>query len=262
VRIDEVLVLISWHRRAEIHQILTRLRRIAAPVRLLADQQVRPFIDHPIYHVGPTRAVELRRLPLSRFDRAFKRLVDSAIAGIAVILLWPLFLIIAVIIPLNSPGPILFKQKRIGFNGRTFWIFKFRTMSVFEDDGRVRQALRNDRRVTPLGWWLRRTSIDELPQLFNVFRGEMSLVGPRPHAEVHDNAFDAAVAHYAWRRNVKPGITGWAQVNGSRGQTPDIESVRRRVDYDLWYIENWSLWLDIRIMLRTVPALFGAKNAY
>jgi len=156
----------------------------------------------------------------------------------------------------------LFKQKRIGFDGRAFWIFKFRTMSVLEDDTSVKQAVMNDNRVTRLGRWLRHTSIDELPQLLNVLRGEMSLVGPRPHAEAHDDAFDAAVAHYAWRRNVKPGITGWAQVNGSRGETPDVESVRRRVECDLWYVENWSLWLDMRIMLQTVPTLLGARNAY
>jgi len=262
VRIDEVLILISWHRRAEIDQVLTRLRRIAAPVRLLADRQVRPFVDHAILHVGRTLAVELRRLPLSHMDKALKRSIDIAIAGVALILLSPLLLGVAILILLDSPGPILFKQKRIGFNGQTFWIFKFRTMSVLEDQGCIKQAVINDHRVTHFGRWLRRTSIDELPQLMNVLRGEMSLVGPRPHAEAHDNAFDAAVAHYAWRRNVKPGITGWAQVNGSRGETPDIESVSRRVEYDLWYIENWSLWLDMRIMLQTVPTLLGARNAY
>jgi lipopolysaccharide/colanic/teichoic acid biosynthesis glycosyltransferase len=135
-------------------------------------------------------------------------------------------------------------------------------MSVLDDGTFVCQAVVNDRRVTRMGRWLRRTSIDELPQLLNVLCGEMSLVGPRPHAEAHDNAFDAAVARYAWRRNVKPGITGWAQVNGSRGETPDTDSVSRRVEYDLWYVENWSLWLDLRILLQTVPMLLGARNVY
>ncbi len=262
VRIDEVLILISWHRRAEIDQVLTRVRRIAAPVHLLADRQVQPFLEHAIHHVGPTLAVELRPVPLSRADRVLKRSIDIAIASMTLILLWPLLLIVAALISLDSPGPILFKQKRIGFDGRVFWIFKFRTMSVLEDDTCVKQAVMKDHRVTRLGRWLRHTSIDELPQLLNVLRGEMSLVGPRPHAEAHDDAFDVAVAHYAWRRNVKPGITGWAQVNGARGETPDVESVRRRVEYDLWYVENWSLWLDMRIMLQTVPTLLGARNAY
>jgi Undecaprenyl-phosphate glucose phosphotransferase len=259
---DEVLIVVNWRRRREIDQMLIRLRRIAVPVRLLADAQLRAFIQQPICHVGTMLAVELQRPPLTRFDRVLKRLVDLLLAGVVLVVLAPLLLSVALFIKVDTSGPIFFRQKRIGFNGQSFWIFKFRTMSVLEDGLRVKQAMVNDARVTRVGRWLRWSSIDELPQLFNVLRGEMSLVGPRPHAEVHDNVFDAAVARYAWRKNVKPGITGWAQVNGSRGPTPDTESVSCRVNYDLWYMENWSLWLDLRILLCTLPILLGARNAY
>jgi len=260
--IDEVLILVSWHRRREINQVLTRLRRIAAPVRLLADQQVQPFVAYPIRRIGTTLAVDLRRAPLTRFQQTLKRSTDLVLAGVGLMLLSPLLLVIAVLIRLESPGPIFFCQKRIGLNGQTFLIFKFRTMFVIEDGLSVRQATVNDIRVTNVGRWLRRSSMDELPQLINVLRGEMSLVGPRPHAEVHDSTFDEALRYYGWRRNVKPGITGWAQVNGCRGETADNESIVRRVDYDLWYVENWSLGLDFRILVRTLPAVLGARNAY
>ena len=260
--IDEVLILVSWHRRREINQVLTRLRRIAAPVRLLADQQVQPFVAYPIRRIGTTLAVDLRRAPLTRFQQTLKRSTDLVLAGVGLMLLSPLLLVIAVLIRLESPGPIFFCQKRIGLNGQTFLIFKLRTMFVIEDGLSVRQATVNDIRVTNVGRWLRRSSMDELPQLINVLRGEMSLVGPRPHAEVHDSTFDEALRYYGWRRNVKPGITGWAQVNGCRGETADNESIVRRVDYDLWYVENWSLGLDFRILVRTLPAVLGARNAY
>jgi undecaprenyl-phosphate galactose phosphotransferase/putative colanic acid biosynthesis UDP-glucose lipid carrier transferase len=260
--IDEVLILVSWQRRREIHQILTRLRRIAAPVRLLADQQMQSFVEYPIRRIGPTIAVELRRAPLTCFQQTLKRSTDLVLAGVALLLLSPVLLVVAVLIWLESPGPILFCQKRIGFNGQTFSIFKFRTMFVIEDGPSVRQATVNDMRITHVGRWLRRSSLDELPQLINVLRGEMSLVGPRPHAEVHDSTFDAAFGYYAWRRNVKPGITGWAQVNGCRGETADNKSISRRVDHDLWYVENWSLGLDLWILVRTLPVVLGARNAY
>jgi Undecaprenyl-phosphate glucose phosphotransferase len=260
--IDEVLILVSWHRRREINQILTRLRRIAAPVRLLADQQVQPFAEYPIRRIGPTLAVELRRAPLTRFQQTLKRSTDLVLAGMGLMLLSPVLLVIAVLIRLESPGPILFRQKRIGLNGQSFSIFKFRTMFVTEDGPSIRQATVNDVRITHVGRRLRRSSLDEVPQLINVLRGEMSLVGPRPHAEVHDSTFDAALGYYGWRRNVKPGITGWAQVNGCRGETADNKSISRRVDYDLWYAENWSLGLDLRILVRTLPVVFGARNAY
>jgi exopolysaccharide biosynthesis polyprenyl glycosylphosphotransferase len=171
-------------------------------------------------------------------------------------------LIVALAIRLDSKGPIFFRQNRIGFSGRTFQIYKFRTMITMDNGDVVRQASRNDKRVTRVGRLLRRSSIDELPQLLNVLQGEMSLVGPRPHAVAHDNEYDKLIAVYALRHHMKPGITGWAQVNGCRGETPTLDSMRERVEHDIWYINNWSLWLDIVTLFRTVLELARSRNAY
>ena len=191
-----------------------------------------------------------------------KRTLDITGALIGLLLLSPLMLLAAVAIRLETPGPVLFRQKRRGFNGRTFHIWKFRTMHVMENEGPVRQAQRNDPRITKVGRILRRLSIDELPQLFNVLKGEMSLVGPRPHAINHDTVFERRVRRYARRRKVLPGITGWAQVNGYRGETDTREKLIRRIEYDLEYIERWSIWFDIYIILLTLLSSKTWKNAY
>jgi lipopolysaccharide/colanic/teichoic acid biosynthesis glycosyltransferase len=169
--------------------------------------------------------------------------------------------LVAVLVKLDSPGPVLFVQTRAGFNTRPFRIFKFRTLHTLEDGSIVRQVSRNDSRLTRIGRILRRTSIDELPQLFNVLRGEMSLVGPRPHAAAHNFEYQQVIANYAYRHHVRPGLTGWAQVNGLRGETT-VEIMQRRVDLDLWYIDNWSLWLDLKIMVRTVATVMLQPTAY
>jgi undecaprenyl-phosphate galactose phosphotransferase/putative colanic acid biosynthesis UDP-glucose lipid carrier transferase len=166
------------------------------------------------------------------------------------------------LIKLESPGPVIFSQRRRGFNGREFTLFKFRTMQVLEDGRVIPQARRNDPRVTRFGRILRATSIDELPQLINILRGDMSLVGPRPHAVAHDDGYIASIANYAFRQHVKPGLTGWAQVNGFRGETPRLELMERRVDCDLWYIKNWSFWLDLRIIVLTCFEVLRGRNAY
>jgi putative colanic acid biosynthesis UDP-glucose lipid carrier transferase len=176
--------------------------------------------------------------------------------------LMPFIAVIALAIRLESSGPAMFLQTRVGFNGRTFRIYKFRTMSTCEDGPVVVQATRNDKRVTHLGNLLRKLSIDEVPQLLNVLRGEMSLVGPRPHAIAHDNEYDRLIATYAIRHKIKPGITGWAQVNGFRGETPEIGMMKQRVESDIWYIEYWSLWLDIRILLLTMFRVWKSDRAY
>ena len=171
------------------------------------------------------------------------------------LLLSPLLIMTSIMIRLSSSGPILFRQARRGFGGRQFEILKFRTMTALSSEAPYLQATRNDPRVTPLGSVLRRTSIDELPQLWNVVRGEMSLVGPRPHPVALDNRYDELIANYAYRNHVKPGITGWAQVNGYRGETPNVATMEARVMRDLWYINNWSIWLDIRILVRTIAVV-------
>ena len=168
----------------------------------------------------------------------------------------------ALAIKLDSSGPVIFRQRRSGFNGRHFQILKFRTMRVLEDGETIVQARPNDSRVTRVGHWLRRTSIDELPQLFNVLRGQMSIVGPRPHALAHDDQFDKLIGNYAYRHHVKPGLTGWAQVNGYRGQTRTVADIEDRVRLDLWYIDNWTLKIDFKIIFMTVIEVMRGENAY
>jgi len=189
-------------------------------------------------------------------------MIDLFVAGLALTIFAPLLVMAAFAIKLDSPGPIFFRQQRCGFNGRIFRIRKFRTMHVLEDGPAIRQAHPIDRRVTRVGKWLRRTSFDELPQLLNVLEGSMSLVGPRPHALAHDGEFDKLVRNYALRRRVRPGLTGWAQVHGCRGPTPTAITVETRVQYDLWYIDNWSLRLDLLILLRTPIEVLRGRNAY
>ena len=173
----------------------------------------------------------------------------------------PIFLLVAAAIKLDTPGPVFFRQRRHGFNHNIFMVWKFRTMTVVEDGVAIVQARKGDQRITRVGRWLRRTSLDELPQLLNVLAGEMSLVGPRPHAVAHNEHYSLLLGTYASRHKVKPGITGWAQVNGYRGETDTSEKMAKRVEYDLYYIEHWSLLFDIKILLLTPFSLFG-KNAF
>ena len=177
--------------------------------------------------------------------------MDIVVSLMAIVIFLPLFLIAAMAVYLDSSGPIIFRQRRSGFNGKEFVIFKFRTMTVLEDGPIVTQACRDDLRVTRIGKFLRRSSLDELPQLFNVLKGDMPLAGPRPHALAHDKAYRGHIADYAFRDHVKPGMTGWAQVNGLRGETISPGQMAERVKLDLWYINNWSPRLDIIILLRT-----------
>jgi putative colanic acid biosynthesis UDP-glucose lipid carrier transferase len=191
-----------------------------------------------------------------------KRGMDKLLAAAALFALSPFMTVIAAAIRFESSGPAMFTQTRIGFNGRPFKIYKFRTMYTCDDGPIVVQAQRNDKRVTHLGGLLRKLSIDEIPQLFNVLHGDMSLVGPRPHALAHDNEYNHLIATYAIRHKMRPGITGWAQVNGYRGETPELGMMEQRIKSDLWYIEYWSLWLDIRILLLTVVRVFKSGNVY
>jgi exopolysaccharide biosynthesis polyprenyl glycosylphosphotransferase len=191
------------------------------------------------------------RAGLNKFELSAKRVLDLFVALIAILLLWPILLIAALAIKLDSKGPVIFKQRRNGLNGREFVVLKFRTMTVLEDGPNVTQASRGDRRITHVGKFLRRSSIDELPQLFNVVKGEMSLVGPRPHPVSLDNKYRSLIADYDCRFHVKPGLTGWAQINGLRGETATVPQMAQRVRADVWYINNCSVGLDIIILIRT-----------
>ena len=189
----------------------------------------------------PPLLVEIQREPLNGWERLIKRALDLVLAVVAAVLLAPVLLMTAVAIKIDSNGPVLFRQRRVGFYNREFLIYKFRTMTVMDDGEAVVQARRGDRRVTRIGKLLRRSSIDELPQLFNVIRGDMSIVGPRPHAVAHHDQYSALIASYALRHHVKPGLTGMAQIRGLRGETRQLALMERRVEQDLWYINHWSL---------------------
>ena len=190
----------------------------------------------------------------------FRTGFDGLVAGIVLVMLAPLLALVALLVRLDSTGPALFRQTRTGLNGRTFLIYKFRTMHVQEDGAVVRQARRGDVRMTRLGAILRKTSLDELPQLLNVLRGEMALVGPRPHALAHDSHYGSQIAIYRQRFAVRPGITGWAQINGSRGPTPELTDMQRRVELDLWYVQNRSFALDLRILIATALHVLPSRS--
>jgi exopolysaccharide biosynthesis polyprenyl glycosylphosphotransferase len=197
--------------------------------------------------------------PARRAQIVVKSVIDRGLAAAALVMLAPLLALVALAIRLDSRGPVLFRQERTGQHGRVFWILKFRSMTT---DAGLAQATRHDARVTRVGHWLRRTSIDELPQLINVLRGEMALVGPRPHATAHDAHYAPLVTNYTLRFAVKPGLTGWAQINNARGETDTVEKMARRVALDLDYIGDWSIWLDLRILALTPIRLVTARDAY
>jgi undecaprenyl-phosphate galactose phosphotransferase/putative colanic acid biosynthesis UDP-glucose lipid carrier transferase len=235
---DVVLLAIRWKDKDRYELVRERLRALPLPVLLLPDQSVRSILAQPMAEMGPDIAVQVQRAPLGPFELKLKRIFDLTFAGVALLLLAPLLSIVSLAIKLTSRGAIFSHQHRRGFNGQKFKIYKFRTTTVNGE-------------TTTLGGFLRATGIDELPQLINVLLGEMSVVGPRPHAVARDDEFSRKIANYACRHHVKPGITGWAQVNSSRGDARQIEQMERRVDLDLWYVSNWSVWLDLAILVRT-----------
>jgi undecaprenyl-phosphate galactose phosphotransferase/putative colanic acid biosynthesis UDP-glucose lipid carrier transferase len=250
--VEEFAVALRWSSKDLLETVRNRLRASPLPVRLLPDHNIRSVLGRRALSTsGSAHTVELQRAPLTPMERAVKRALDVVCASAGVLILVPLFVLTAVFIKLDSPGPVIFRQRRNGFNTKPFVIFKFRTMSVLEDGPAITQARRGDRRITRIGQLLRRSSIDELPQLFNVLRGEMSLVGPRPHALAHDNEYKVLIEKYSLRHHVKPGMTGWAQVNGLRGETGRLDQMEERVELDLWYVNHWSLRLDLSILLRT-----------
>jgi undecaprenyl-phosphate galactose phosphotransferase/putative colanic acid biosynthesis UDP-glucose lipid carrier transferase len=239
-----------------------RLRTLPVPVQLLPDSFVRSIWKRAADRFRKPLLIELQRVPLSRAEQWAKRLFDVLVSAVILILLVPVLLVVCVAIKLDSRGPAIFRQRRKGFNGKEFIIYKFRTMTVMENGSKILQACKRDSRVTRLGRLLRRSSIDELPQLINVLRGEMSLVGPRPHAVAHDEEYGSLIPTYAFRHHVKPGITGWAQVHGFRGETRSLELMKRRIELDLWYINNWSVALDTQILVRTFFELLRGRNAH
>jgi Undecaprenyl-phosphate glucose phosphotransferase len=260
--VEEVLLFVNPERMSNLRWVARRLRVLPLPVTLVPFGTLAQLFQRSRADIGDTVGIELQRAALSPTEQAVKRAVDAVLSLVALIALSPVLLAAAIAIRLDSPGPALFRQTRHGFNGRPFRIYKFRTMTVMENGDVVPQAQKSDKRVTRVGRFLRRFSIDELPQMVNVFIGDMSMVGPRPHASAHDRYFTSTIEKYAFRHHVKSGVTGWAQVSGARGETDTLEKMRRRVELDLWYINNWSIWLDFSIMIRTAFVVFSGKDAH
>ncbi len=261
--IDVVVAYLSWDSDARVLQVLKALQDIPVRVYLLPDFAFWPLFAGRVEEVGGLPLVALFDSPLSRPEaRLLKRLEDLVIGSVALLLFAPVMAVIALLIKLESPGPVLFAQRRYGQGGREFRMWKFRTMRVVEDGDQVRPASQNDPRVTRIGRWLRRFSLDELPQLFNVLKGEMSLVGPRPFAVSMDDVFRKEIAGFIRRYHVKPGMTGWAQVNGWRGEIRTREDLLKRLEHDLYYILNWSLWFDLKILWLTLWRGFYHPKAY
>jgi Undecaprenyl-phosphate glucose phosphotransferase len=258
---DDVFILMGWQRKSLIDAAIDRFLTIPASIHLGVEPALDRFHDVRVARIGTVSSLQIVRNPLSLGDVMLKRLFDLVLSISGLILLLPIFAIIAIAIKLDSRGPAFFIQRRYGFNQLPFKIFKFRTMLTMDDGAIIQQASANDPRITRVGQFLRRWNLDELPQLINVIRGDMSLVGPRPHALAHDHIYEHRIALYARRHNVKPGITGWAQVNGFRGETSTEGKMLGRVSHDLHYIDNWSIWLDIMIIVQTVFSSKAYRNA-
>jgi len=258
------MIYIALPMRAEqrIQGILDRLADSTASVYVVPDFFVFELLHSRWTTINGLPVVSVFENPFHGIDGLSKRLLDVVLASLFLILLAVPMAAIAAAVKLTSPGPVLFRQKRYGLDGREIQVWKFRSMRVLEDGAVVRQATREDPRVTPLGKFLRRSSLDELPQLFNVLQGTMSLVGPRPHATAHNEHYRSKIRGYMLRHKVKPGITGLAQVNGCRGETDTLDKMENRVKYDHRYIREWSLWMDLKILLDSVRVVFSKQNAY
>lgn len=265
-RVTQVLVALPWTAENRMDYIIRELRRLPVNVLLVPDMIAFRHAHNRITEVARLPMFNASDVPLRGWSPFFKRAEDMVLSCLALLLLSPLMLLIAVAIKLDSPGPVLFRQKRYGYNNRLIEVFKFRSMHQHQADATAEtQTTRDDARVTRVGRFIRRTSLDELPQLFNVVAGTMSMVGPRPHATATKAAgilFEQAVKEYTSRHRVKPGITGLAQIHGFRGETDTVEKIEKRVEFDLEYIENWSVWFDLYILLRTVPAVLFTREAY
>ncbi len=265
-QVDQVLVALPWFAEGRIGAIVHRLRQLPVNVLLVPDMAAFRHAHNRIVDVSGIPMFNASELPLRGWSPLIKRCEDLVLGSIALVLFAPLMALVALAIRLDSKGPVLFRQKRYGYNNRLIWVFKFRSMYTERTDANAeRQTTRDDDRITRVGRFIRKTSIDELPQLFNVLAGSMSMVGPRPHATATKAAgipFEEAVSEYSSRHRVKPGITGWAQINGYRGETDTLHKIKKRVEYDLEYIAKWSVWFDLYILFRTVPAVLLTKEVY
>ena len=262
-RIDEVWIALPLRAEQRVKDILYALRHQTVNIKLIPDIFGFQLLNHSMTEIVGLPAVNLSDTPMGGSNQLVKALEDRILALLILVLISPLLLLISLAIKVSSKGPVLFKQKRHGWDGNVINVYKFRTMKVHSEfDGKITQARKGDSRITKLGAFLRRTSLDELPQFYNVLQGRMSIVGPRPHAIEHNEQYKDQVDQYMLRHMVKPGITGWAQVNGFRGETDTLVKMKNRVEHDLYYIEHWSLWFDLKIIWMTLFKGFVHKNAF
>jgi putative colanic acid biosysnthesis UDP-glucose lipid carrier transferase len=259
--IDIIYITLPMRAESRMQDLIAKLSDTTASVYMVPDFFIFDLLHASWGNIGDLPVVSISETPFYGVDGFVKRVEDIVISSILLVILAPAMLAIAAAVKFSSPGPAIFRQHRYGLRGNKIEVWKYRTMSVLENDVVV-QARKDDPRVTPLGAFLRRTSLDELPQLFNVLLGNMSLVGPRPHAVAHNEQYRRLIDRYMLRHKVKPGITGWAQVNGWRGETDSLEKMQKRVEFDLAYIHNWSLWLDLKILFLTGFRVLSDKNAY
>jgi len=261
-RVESVFIALPMAAQPLLLKLLDQIRDTTASVYFVPDIFITDLINARIDDVNGMPVMAVCESPIVGLNALFKRGFDLLVGALALLVLSPVMLIIALGVKLGSPGPVLFRQRRYGLDGRQIVVWKFRSMTVADDGAVVRQATRDDQRVTPLGAFLRRTSLDELPQLFNVLRGSMSLVGPRPHAVAHNEQYRGLIKGYMVRHKVKPGITGWAQVNGFRGETDSIDKMRRRIEHDIEYLRRWSPGFDMLILVKTAIIVCRRTNAY
>ena len=259
--IEGVVLLSDWSNMNFIDRCVGAFSVLPVSIHLNISDLAQRFNGIRLENVGSVAALALTEQPLAPLQALLKRALDIIVASLALILLAPVFGAIAVLIRRDSAGPVYFKQRRRGYNQQEFRIYKFRSMTTMDDGNDIRQAKQNDPRITRVGAMLRRYNLDELPQLINVLRGEMSIVGPRPHAVAHDRMFETRIGTYPRRLNVRPGITGWAQVHGLRGETSTDDKMAARVDHDLYYIDNWSISLDLYILVLTIFSARTYQNA-
>ncbi len=260
--IQMIFISLPMAAQPRIRALLDDLHDTTASIYFLPDVYLFDLMQARFDHVGDIPVIGICESPFMGVDNVVKLASDFAFSLIALFLFSPLMLLIAIAVKATSPGPVIFKQRRYGLNGEEIIVYKFRSMTVSEDGDKVDQAKRNDPRITRIGAFLRKSSLDELPQFINVLQGRMSIVGPRPHAVAHNELYRKLIKGYMLRHKVKPGITGWAQVNGLRGETEALEKMQARIAYDLEYLQNWSLWFDTLIIFRTIWVVLHKDNAY
>ncbi|MCO5978893.1 undecaprenyl-phosphate glucose phosphotransferase [Ideonella oryzae] len=260
--VKDVFITLPLTSQPRIAGLMEALQNTTASLHFVPDIFGLSIIQGRLTDMGGVPVVGLLSSPFTGVNGLIKRASDLVLASLILLLISPVMLLVAVGVRLSSPGPVIFRQRRTGLDGEIIEVYKFRSMTVQENDDAVVQAKRGDARVTPFGAFIRRTSLDELPQFFNVLQGRMSIVGPRPHAVAHNQMYRSMVKAYMARHKVKPGITGWAQVNGLRGETDTLDKMARRVEYDLEYLRNWSLGLDLLIIFKTAKLMFFDRSAY